>query len=333
MSDELFMQRALFLAELSKGNVMPNPMVGAVIVHNGNIIGEGRHEKYGEPHAEVNAVNSVVDKSLLTESTIYVTLEPCAHFGKTPPCAELIVKCGFKKVVIAQLDPHEKVAGKGVEIIRNAGIRVEIGILEQEARFLNRRFNTFHEKSRPYIVLKWAETQDGFMGRDEIDKGKESWMTSESSKKIVHEMRIEEGGILVGTNTAELDNPELTVRLVQGRNPVRIVLDKNKRLNTDLKVFNSAARTIHVTEELISNWDELWPELFSYLHQQGIQSVLIEGGSKVLDDIISDGLWDEAYKFVAPVNWNRGVRAPKEIDEWELINEHLQGDLLFRAIK
>lgn len=334
MSDELFMNRALFLAQLGRGKVMPNPMVGSVIVHDGEIIGEGYHQEYGKAHAEVNAVASVQNKDLLKESTIYVTLEPCAHFGKTPPCAELIVKSGFKRVVIAQLDPHEKVAGKGVKLIEEAGIKVDTGVLEKESRFLNRRFNNFHENHKPYVILKWAETEDGFIGRLEEDKSLGTWMTSEASKHLVHEMRAEEMAILVGTNTVKFDDPELTVRMVEGQNPLRVIIDRKKSLNDTYKVFNDKAETLLVSEgELIKNWNELWDELLDILYQKGIQTVIVEGGQKILNDIISKEKWNEALKFVAPQNWERGVKAPEGIDKWELLNDDLQGDCLYRALK
>lgn len=328
------MNRALNLALKGKGKVMPNPMVGAVIVHNGEIIGEGFHERYGEPHAEVNAVNSVENKELLKESTIYVTLEPCAHYGKTPPCAELIVRSDFKKVVVAQLDPHEKVAGKGMKIIEDAGIETEVGVLEKEAQLLNRRFNTFHDKKRPYIILKWAETLDGIIGRAEQDIHKGTWMTSNSSKILVHEMRAHEASILVGKNTAEKDNPSLTVRLAEGDNPLRLVLDRKKDLPSSLNLFDKEAETIHLVEgENVQDWENLWDEVLQMLYKKGIQSLIIEGGAKVLDSVILNDIWDEAYKFVAPVKWEIGIYAPKGINNWELINDNLEGDQLYRAFR
>lgn len=328
------MNRALNLALKGRGKVMPNPMVGAVIVHDGKIIGEGYHEKYGGPHAEVNAVNSVENKDLLKESTIYVTLEPCAHYGKTPPCAELIVHSEFKKVVVAYLDPHEKVAGKGMNIIENAGIETEVGVLNKEAMLLNRRFNTFHEKKRPYIILKWAETEDGIIGRAEQDVHKGTWMTSDPSKTLVHEMRAQEAAILIGKNTAEKDDPSLTVRLVEGENPIRLVLDRKNELSSSLKVFNKSAETLHLVDgENIKDWNNLWDEVLAMLYKKGVQSLIIEGGAKVLEDVISKGYWDEAYKFVAPIKWEIGVLAPKGINHWDLINDNLEGDQLYRAFK
>ena len=334
MTDQLFMQRALQLAELGKGKVMPNPMVGAVIVHDGQIIGEGFHEKHGEPHAEVNAVRSVTNPELLKESTIYVTLEPCAHYGITPPCAELIVRSQFKRVVIAHLDPHEKVAGKGVRIMEDAGIQVEIGVLEKEARFLNRRFNCYHQNRRPFVLLKWAETLDGVIGRSEQEQHLDSWMTSEASKQLVHEMRANEAAILVGKNTALKDDPSLTVRLVEGDNPLRIVLDRKKELPATLKVFDDSAETLHLVEgENVEEWENLWEELLEELFKKGVQTLIVEGGAKVLEDLIAKDIWDEAYKFVAPRKWEIGVMAPSGIKDWTLINDQLDGDLLYRASK
>ncbi len=233
--DELFMQRAIELAQLGIGAVSPNPRVGCLVVHDNKIIGEGWHQKFGEAHAEVNAINSVKDLSLLKESTIYVNLEPCSHEGKTPPCSDLLIKHQVKKVVIANTDTNPLVAGRGVEKLKKAGIAIMTGVLEKEGRELNRRFFTFMEKKRPYIILKWAQTSDGFIAQKNFES---KWITNELSRQLVHRWRSEEDAVLVGTRTASHDNPSLTVRDWSGRNPTRIVIDRFLRLNDKLQLFD-----------------------------------------------------------------------------------------------
>lgn len=283
----------------------PNPLVGCVIVHNDRIIGEGYHQKCGEGHAEVNAFNSVQDDSLLSESTVYVSLEPCAHQGKTPPCAELLVEMNVKHVVIATLDPHEKVSGKGVQILKNAGIDVTVGILENEARLIARRFFTFHQKNRPHVVLKWAETADGFLDKPRRSTDQKPLrISSEESNVYTHGLRASEHAIMVGTETALLDDPTLTVRNSAGPDPIRIVLDRSLRLPNTLRLLSDGLPTIVLNE---SKSDEVgsirllkpnnWTlrSILNELHKISIQSVLVEGGAKLLNSFISDGLWDEAH--------------------------------------
>ena len=241
-NEEFFMQRCIELASKAMGCASPNPMVGSVIVYNNKIIGEGYHEKYGSHHAEVNAINSVKDKSLLSKSTLYVNLEPCAHFGKTPPCSDLIIQNKIPEVVIGCVDTFSEVSGKGIERMRSVGIDVKVGVLENESRELNKRFFTFHEKKRPYIILKWAESKDGFIAPK--NQTKPFWMTSSESKKLAHKWRAEEDAILIGRITAEKDNPSLTVREVEGSNPIRIVIDKDLKLSADFNLFNNDAKTI-----------------------------------------------------------------------------------------
>ena len=238
---QLFMQRALQLARLSAVTVSPNPMVGCVIVHNGKIIGEGYHQKYGDAHAEVNAVNAVSDKSLLSESTVYVTLEPCSHFGKTPPCADLLIKHKFKKVIVCNYDPNPLVAGQGIEKLRQAGIEVEVGLLEEEGRELNKRFFTYIEKKRPYIILKWAESADGFIAKGIYETVQISNLLS---RRFVHKMRSEEDAIMVGTNTAKYDNPTLNTRFWTGKNAVRVLIDRELSLSKNLHIFDNSQKTI-----------------------------------------------------------------------------------------
>jgi diaminohydroxyphosphoribosylaminopyrimidine deaminase / 5-amino-6-(5-phosphoribosylamino)uracil reductase len=315
--DELYMRRALELARRGQGAVSPNPMVGCVIVHDEQIIGEGWHMLYGGPHAEVNAIRNVQDKQLLPESTVYVTLEPCSHFGKTPPCADLLMENKVKKVVICNLDTNPLVAGKGVAKLQKAGIEVVSGVLEAEGRKLNKRFFTFMEQKRPYIILKWAETADGFVARENFDS---KWISNAFSRQMVHRLRAEEDAILVGTRTAEYDNPQLNVRNWSGKNPLRLVIDKQLRLSPKLKLFDGTLPTIcynlHKTEEkagysLVALPEEVFLEsLLSDLYQRKVQSLIVEGGSTLLKAFIEKGLWDEAMIFKAPVTFGKGIQAP-----------------------
>lgn len=315
------MLRCLQLAGLGAGKVAPNPMVGCVIVHNGQIIGEGYHQKLGEAHAEVNAIRSAKDSSLLSESTIYVSLEPCAHFGKTPPCADLIIEHRFKKVVIACLDPFAEVNGKGAAKLKATGIEVQIGVLEKEALELNRRFITFHEQKRPYIILKWAETADGFVDATRTTHTQKPLkITGEASDMLHHKWRTEEAAILIGKHTAMLDNPSLTARKFAGRNPSRIVLDAQGELEPSLKIFNDASKTIRIslkgTRKDVSTAESLFMndlrnlnEMMQLLHARQIQSIIIEGGPTVQKSFYEAGLWDEMRRFVSPITVGTGVKA------------------------
>ncbi|MDC8106696.1 bifunctional diaminohydroxyphosphoribosylaminopyrimidine deaminase/5-amino-6-(5-phosphoribosylamino)uracil reductase RibD [Chryseobacterium sp. PTM-20240506] len=300
MQDELYIRRCIELAQKALGRTYPNPLVGSVIVHSGEIIGEGYHHKAGEPHAEINAINSVINKDLIPESTIYVSLEPCAHYGKTPPCALKIKELGFKKVVIGAMDSHDKVNGKGKKIIQDAGIEVVSGILEKESVELNKRFFTYHEKKRPYIILKWAESKDGFLDKD----FKPTSISNSLVNQFVHQLRADEHAILVGTQTALNDNPGLTVRNVEGVNPVRILIDLNLKVPDNFKIFNKEAKTLVLNsikegnEENI-HWikirkDDFISDLMDILYQEQIQSVIIEGGRFTLQQFIDANLWDEA---------------------------------------
>ena len=304
MNDERYMRRCFELAKKGLGYVAPNPMVGAVIVHDGKIIGEGFHRKYGEAHAEVNAVNSVEDKSLLKESTIYVSLEPCSHWGKTPPCAKLLIESQFKRVVISNLDPFPEVSGRGIKMLRDAGIEVVTGILEKEGYEINKRFFTFHTKHRPYIILKWAQSNDGFIaGKD----GKQVMISTEETRRTVHRWRSEEMGILVGSNTAILDNPSLTVRYWHGKNPTRIVLDRELKVPKESKIFdNSAPTLLFTTKEATGYPDNVriiqmntcqqrfdMEEVMTELYNHKIQSVIVEGGKQILESFLKLHLYDE----------------------------------------
>jgi len=311
-----YMSRALELAELGKGYVSPNPMVGCVIVHGERIIGQGWHKEYGGPHAEVHAIQAVENPDLLPEATVYVSLEPCAHWGKTPPCANLLVEKKVKKVVIAATDSNPLVGGKGIEILKNAGIEVETRMLEKEARWQNRRFFTQIEKQRPYVILKWAQTQDGFVARENYDS---KWISGSQSRQLVHKWRAEEDAILVGKNTAAYDNPRLDVRDWVGKNPVRVVLDSQLNLSMDLNLFDRKIPTlvfnsIQNLSKKNLEWikvSQITPQAVLHeLHSRKIQSLIVEGGSQVLHHFIETGLWDEARVFTAPIVFERGISAP-----------------------
>lgn len=319
------MQRCLDLAILGAGKVSPNPMVGAVVVHNDKIIGEGYHQQYGQAHAEVNAVNQVLAnfdnaEELLRESTIYVSLEPCAHYGKTPPCADLIIKHRIPHVVVGCRDPFPAVDGKGIEKLKGAGIEVTLGVLEDECRFLNRRFFTKVQQHRPYVILKWAETQDGFFAPDD---NSQLWITGTESRKLVHQWRGEEDAILVGKNTAAIDNPQLNVRYGDGRSPKRVVIDRRLELNHDLYLFDQSVETFvfngvktdvdgKIKYIALEDFDRYVPQYILYqLYLQDVQSVIIEGGAHTLNSFIEAGLWDEARVFTGEVSLKSGINAPK----------------------
>lgn len=316
-SDEQFMRRCFDLAVNGIGSVSPNPLVGCVVVHNGVVIGEGWHKKYGGPHAEVNAVASVADQTLLPSATVYVNLEPCAHHGKTPPCADMLVERRVKKVVISNFDSNKLVSGKGIEKLRNAGIEVVTGILEAEGRYLNRRFFTYVEKSRPYIILKWAQTSDGFLSRNSQEWFK---ISNALSQQLVHRWRSEEDAFLVGTQTAATDNPKLNVREWTGRDPLRIVLDRSGRLDSSLHLFDGQQPTIcYTTKENAERKNLSFVKIDSAdfirgvvddLYRRKVQSLVIEGGSETLGLFINSGLWDEARVFRSPVSLGDGLKGP-----------------------
>lgn len=326
--DEKYMLRCLELANNGFGNVAPNPMVGCVIVYERKIIGEGYHQEYGKAHAEVNAIHSVKDKTLLKKSTLYVNLEPCAHFGKTPPCANLIIEYHIPRVVIGCVDSFSEVSGKGIEKLKTAGIEVVVGVLEKESLELNKRFFTFHNKKRPYIILKWAETKDGYIDVERINEiaGQtnnevDNWITSPLSKQLVHKWRSEEAAIMVGTNTALNDNPQLNVREWNGRNPVRVVVDLHDRLPQNLHVFDKSIPTLvfsltkqeqenNLTFVKINDSKNLIQEVLNELYKRNIQSIIIEGGATLLQSFIDQNLWDEARVFVGNNYFKKGLNAP-----------------------
>lgn len=334
------MARCLELARRGAGNVSPNPMVGSVIVYNDQIIGEGYHEKCGQAHAEVNAIASVKNPELLKKSTMYVTLEPCSHFGKTPPCSDLIVEKQIPKVVIGTTDPFAKVAGRGIEKLKKAGINVTLDILGEECRDLNKRFFTFHQKKRPYIILKWAQTLDGFIdiNRTAENFGEPTWITGNEALIRVHKMRAEEDAILVGTNTAQKDNPSLTVRHCEGKNPLRIVIDRNLRLSQNLNLFDNSTETLvfNSLKNKIEDKNEfikidfsqkITSQILEVLYTRNILSLIIEGGKQLLNSFIAQDLWDEAHVYTGNKEFKNGVAAPI-INGIPTHTEKIENDLL-----
>ncbi len=308
--DEFYINRCLQIAKNGLGTTRPNPMVGACIVYDGKIIGEGFTSTYGDNHAEVNAIDAVKDKTQLPKSTLYVTLEPCSHFGKTPPCSDLIIEYKIPKVIIGCVDDNPMVGGKGIEKLRAAGCNVVVGVLENKCKGHHKRFFTFHNKKRPYIILKWAETKDGYIAPKSKNEKKPVWITNSYSRQLVHRWRAEEQAILVGTNTVLEDNPSLTVRDWTGTNPIRIVLDKESKLNKELSVFDSKAETIRITEKDIDFNKNIGFQISNLLYKRNINSIIIEGGAKTLQTFIDENLWDEARIFIGSTEFNGGIKAP-----------------------
>ncbi len=325
-TDNIFISRCLQIAKNGLGNTAPNPMVGAVIVHNKKIIGEGYTSPYGGLHAEVNAIASVADKSLLKDSTLYVTLEPCSHFGKTPPCADLIIKHKIPKVVVGILDPHHRVAGRGIQKLKKSGCVVVLGTLANECREHHKRFLTYHQKKRPYIILKWAETKDGYIAPSKEKRAKNLepyWITNLKSKQIVHQWRAEEQAILVGTNTVLEDNPKLNVRLWKGDNPLRLIIDKSLKIKDSYTILDGKISTLiftqnksksdhldHIKYEILDFKKPLAKQICEVLYRKNTTSLLIEGGAKTLQLFIDAGLWDEARVFIGPSLFTSGTKAP-----------------------
>ncbi|HTA26769.1 MAG TPA: bifunctional diaminohydroxyphosphoribosylaminopyrimidine deaminase/5-amino-6-(5-phosphoribosylamino)uracil reductase RibD [Bacteroidia bacterium] len=318
---EKYIKKCLKLAAKGFGSVAPNPMVGCVIVHKGKIIGEGYHEKYGGPHAEINAINPVKKKELLKGSTLYVSLEPCAHHGKTPPCADAILKYGIKKVVIGSVDPNPLVKGKGIAKLIHGGCDVITGVLEKECMDLNKRFFTFHSEKRPYIILKWAMTKDGFMDINRQMGEKPLKITGAQANKLSHTWRSEEQAIMVGTNTAVMDNPKLTTRNVKGRSPVRIVIDRNLSIPANSNIFSNFASVVVLNAKKNAKQGNIefvkmkfkgnvLGSAMTELYKRNIQSVIVEGGAKLLNSFIEQGLWDEARLFSSGTKIGAGIKAP-----------------------
>jgi diaminohydroxyphosphoribosylaminopyrimidine deaminase/5-amino-6-(5-phosphoribosylamino)uracil reductase len=318
-TDQLYMQRCLQLALNGASLVAPNPLVGAVLVHDGRIIGEGYHERFGEPHAEVNAINSVKpeDKHLIKSATLYVNLEPCSHFGKTPPCADRVIKEGIPKVVIANTDPNPLVSGNGINKLREAGCEVVTGVLQEEGEWLNRRFFIFQREKRPYIILKWAQSADGFFTKKRTEQ---HWITGDATRRLVHRWRTEEASILVGSGTAGYDNPRLDVRFWPGgAQPLRLVYDRHLQLPNDLHLFDKSVPTLVFTEMSKKNRKNV-----EHVYQRNIQSLIVEGGERTLTSFIEAGLWDEARVFTGKPFFSTGIHAPRI--SGDLIGEDTIGD-------
>lgn len=315
------MNRCIELAKNGLGTTYPNPLVGSVIVHKNRIISEGWHQQAGQPHAEVNAIQSVQDKNLLKEATLYVNLEPCCHFGKTPPCADVIIEMGIPKVVIGCNDPNPKVAGKGIQKLKEAGCEVIVNVLQDECVTLNKRFFTFQVKKRPYIFLKWAETKDAYIAPTSKTNQQPVWISNEISRQLAHKLRSEEQAILVGTKTVLDDNPKLTTRGWKGNSPMRIVLDRTLKIPLHFSIFDGSVKTLIFTEikkessenllfETIPFSEAVAKQICEVLYQHQIQSVIVEGGAKTLQTFINENLWDEAFVFKGPSTFLSGTRAP-----------------------
>jgi diaminohydroxyphosphoribosylaminopyrimidine deaminase/5-amino-6-(5-phosphoribosylamino)uracil reductase len=339
--DEKYMNRCLELAKKGLGTTYPNPLVGSVIVYKDKIIGEGFHKKAGEAHAEVLAVKSVKDKSLLKKSTLYVNLEPCAHHGRTPACSDMIIREAIPRVVIGCKDSYEEVDGKGIKMLKKAGVNVITGVLEKESREINNRFFTFHEKRRPYIILKWAQTVDGFIDfeRKASTPVKPNWITDEFARVLVHKWRAEEQSIMAATNTVEKDNPKLNLRDWSGIQPVRVILDRNLRLSKELHVFDGTQRTIVFTEKSEKNRQNLeyiqidfsnnfYKSFFDILYTFEIQSIFVEGGAQLLQNLIDRNHWDEARVFIGKGKFFNGVKAPA-IKKQAMQKEQITDSLLY----
>jgi len=337
---ELYMQRAIELAALGQGHVSPNPMVGCVIVHQDQIIGQGWHKQYGGPHAEVNAINSVENPELLPQSTAYVTLEPCSHYGKTPPCAKLLIEKKVGKVVAATLDPNPKVAGRGMRMLQEASIATETGLLQEAAQHQNRRFFTSMTQQRPHIILKWAQTANGMVARANFDS---KWISGQQSRQLVHKWRAQEDAIWVGANTAMHDDPQLNVRDWTGPDPLRIVSSRAANLPAHLKLFNGSVPTLwlHTDAQAAPPTTEkpnlqvvslptknFLPQALHHLHSQGVQSVIVEGGSKLLKMFIEQNFWDEARVFTAPAVFEQGIAAPQLANSQLGHQENIGADVL-----
>ncbi len=336
---EKYMARALQLAERGFGSVSPNPMVGCVIVKEGKVIGEGWHHQCGKEHAEVDAVNSLPNREMVNGAEVYVTLEPCSHYGRTPPCAAMLLELKPSKVIVCNEDPNPLVAGRGIRLLRDAGIAVETGVLSEQGKHLNRRFFTAMIKKRPYIILKWAETSDGYIARSNYDS---KWISNEESRKLVHKWRGQEDAIMVGTNTAKYDNPRLNVRETYGHDPVRVIIDKTLSLPKSLNLFDQSQTTICYNEK-----SDLSEEYLQYmkvafdgtelqvimedLAKRKVNSIIVEGGSKLINSLLDQHLYDEVRRFISTKSFGEGIKAPdlSKCDGLNLIDErNIEGDSL-----
>ncbi|MCK5401163.1 MAG: bifunctional diaminohydroxyphosphoribosylaminopyrimidine deaminase/5-amino-6-(5-phosphoribosylamino)uracil reductase RibD [Flavobacteriaceae bacterium] len=325
---EKFINRCIEIAKNGLGTTRPNPMVGCVIVHENIIIGEGYTSPYGGDHAEINAIQSVKDKSLLHLATLYVTLEPCSHYGKTPPCSNLIIEHQIPNIVIGTIDTHDKVAGQGIAKLRAAGCNVIVGVLEDKCKQHHKRFFTFHNKKRPYIILKWAETTNGFMAPKMKTEKKPIWITNTYSRQLVHKWRAEEQAILIGTNTVIEDNPSLTARNWKGNNPIRIVIDRAHKLSKGFNVFDDTAETYIISEKNINFSNPIAQQICDILYSKKINSIIIEGGRQTFQTFINDNLWDEARVFIGNKAFKDGIKAPdisgKLVSEQNILKDTLK---------
>lgn len=325
---EKFINRCIEIAKNGLGTTRPNPMVGCVIVHENIIIGEGYTSPYGGDHAEINAIQSVKDKSLLHLATLYVTLEPCSHYGKTPPCSNLIIEHQIPNIVIGTIDTHDKVAGQGIAKLRAAGCNVIVGVLEDKCKQHHKRFFTFHNKKRPYIILKWAETTNGFMAPKMKTEKKPIWITNTYSRQLVHKWRAEEQAILIGANTVIEDNPSLTARNWKGNNPIRIVIDRAHKLSKGFNVFDDTAETYIISEKNINFSNPIAQQICDILYSKKINSIIIEGGRQTFQTFINDNLWDEARVFIGNKAFKDGIKAPdisgKLVSEQNILKDTLK---------
>ena len=332
------MRRCIELASKNIGYTYPNPLVGSVVVCDNKIIGEGSHERYGESHAEVNAINNVKDKRLLKNSTLYVNLEPCNHYGKTPPCTEAIINNNIKKVVIGSQDPNKLVNGSGIEKLRSSGCDVSVGILDKECDELNKRFFTYHKLKRPFIILKWAESKDGFISpiKSFNTLKKVNWISGEDAKKLSHKWRSEEHSILVGVQTIIDDDPVLTTRFVKGRSPIRFVLDPNSRIPLDSRILSDTVKTIILSKRenrLIPNYTKAIEFdninlIIESLYKMNIQSIIVEGGTKTINHFLSNNLWDSIRVFKSSKNITDGIKSP-DLDFSKFSKSEIGDDILF----
>ncbi len=337
LEDDFLMGRCLDLASKGTGMTSPNPMVGAIIVSNNKIIGEGYHKSYGEVHAEVQAINSVKNKGLLKGSTLYVNLEPCNHFGKTPPCTDLIIKKEISKVVIGTYDPNPKVSGKGINKLIKNKVEVKVNVLEDECNNLNKRFFCFQRKKRPYIILKWAESRDGYIAPHNKKKGEIYWISSLESRKLSHKWRSEEDSIAVGINTIISDNPKLTNRHYKGKSAIPIIIDPNNKINNDSKILKKHKKVFHFIDKknakakdfsIKINFKKSIKSILDILYKKNINSILVEGGTKTISEFINSNLWDEARVFKSNKNIKAGIKAPNFSNRNRIMKQKISGDIL-----
>ncbi|MBL29828.1 MAG: riboflavin biosynthesis protein RibD [Flavobacteriaceae bacterium] len=335
--DNLFMKRCLELASKGVGITSPNPMVGAVIVLNNEIIGEGYHKKYGDNHAEVNAINSVKNKSLLKKATLYINLEPCNHHGKTPPCTDLIIKKKIPKVVIGTYDPNPRVSGRGIRKLKENKIDVTINVLEYECKKLNKRFFCYQKNKRPYVILKWAESKDGFIAPNNQKKEEIYWISEFESRKLAHKWRSEEDSIVVGINTILSDNPELTNRYHKGKSAIPLIIDPNNKLKNNSKVLKKHSKIFHLIDLKINNhknysskinYEDGVKSILDYAHKKYINSMLVEGGAKTINFFLESNLWDEARVFRGGKNIKSGIKAPSSYNLNLITTEKIGKDRL-----